>query len=217
TVETTGRASLETCVYIANAFRIELADVTRLREGDAADGSSTPTTEGVVEYLQRFRETLGARLAPLVELRARNREGSLTKALEDAVLAGRNVTVTGPTGTGKTHAVLHAALRLCSRPMISIVANARHFDGTLRTFVEGAVEPFTLLSFEALVAAARVAGTPVALIVDGFNECPAALQEKLIDGVQAILLRFPGIRLITTAQVAPPAPPSVRGDTIEVT
>jgi len=214
-LETTGHASLETCKYIANAFTIELGGLTALREAPSDDASPVPATEGVSEYLQRFRETFGIRLGPLVELRALGREASLTQNLEDALLSGRNATVLGRAGTGKSHAVLHVALRLCSKSRLPIVAQARHFGGDIKQFLENAVSPFTLLSFDTLAATARAAGVPLVLVLDGFNEA-RTLQEPLVDGLQALLLRFPNIGVVTTSQSAPPLPPSISGDTIEV-
>jgi transcriptional regulator with XRE-family HTH domain len=215
-VEPTGRSSLETCKYLANAFGIDLGKLTRLRDVDTEDSSAVSTTEGISEYLNRLRDTLGARLAPLVELRALDKDSSLTQTVEKALSAGRNALVLGPSGSGKSHAVFHVALRLCSGPMVPIVAQAGHFRGDFSQMIESAVSPYTLCSFDGLRAAAQPVGKSLVLILDGFNECTPSLCQDLVDGIQALLLRVPTLRLVITAQSGPSLPPAIRGDRIEV-
>jgi transcriptional regulator with XRE-family HTH domain len=215
-LETTGQAGLETCTYLANALDIEVAELTALRDLKSDSAPPVPINEGVSEYLGRFQKTIEAQLVPWVELRAIGGEPNLTQNIEEVLLAGRNAAVLGPAGAGKSHAVLRVAARLCSRRAVPILTRAGLFRGVIDEFLEKAVSPFTLLPFEDLVAAAAGATIPVVLVVDGFNEPPPSLQEALANGIQALLLRFPSIRLVITSQNPPPMVTSERAETIEV-
>lgn len=156
--------------------------------------------EALADYRARFATSMASGLDACVSLHMEV-DGQITESrLEGLFLAGRAVTVTGPSGYGKSHMARHAAVAAAHAGQAPIWAHCGDYQrGRLDVLLSRAVAPFTTESAVALLHRAADAGTPVILVLDGINECPADLRGPLVDEVAALLLRFP-IGLCVTSQ-----------------
>ena len=131
-------------------------------------------------------------------------DGSPLNAIVAAAAAGGTVTVTGPSGGGKSHAARHAALALAGRGQLPIwVRCSEYAKGRFSVLLARATAPYTVDQPLDLIRRASDAGAVPVLILDGLNECPAGLARELLEQLAAARLRVPCGVVITSAAEVP--------------
>lgn len=161
----------------------------------------------VDDYRRRFTASLRLDLHELVPVTARvdgAAEASALNAIVSAAEAGRMVTVTGPSGGGKSHAARHAALALAGRDRLPIwVRCSEYARGRFSVLLARATAPYTVDQPLELIRRGWDAGAAPVLILDGLNECPAGLAGELLEQLAAARLRVPCGVVITSADEVP--------------
>ncbi|MET9462136.1 hypothetical protein ABZY05_45200 [Streptomyces canus] len=119
-------------------------------------------------------------LVPLVLEDVDGREQVSTAELAAWLRPGRHVHVVGASGTGKSHTLTHAAIGLIRRGWLAILLRAGVYEGRLEDSLDECLAPFSQRDAQSLVEAAQLQQMPIVLLVDAVKECPARLQERLV-------------------------------------
>jgi Nuclease-related domain len=168
----------------------------------------------VDDYRRRFTASLRLNLHELVPGTALvdgAAEASALNAIVSAAEAGRTVTLTGPSGGGKSHTARHAALTLAGRGRLPIwVRCSEYAQGRFSVLLARATAPYTVDQPLELIRRGWDAGAAPVLILDGLNECPAGLAGELLEQLAAASLRVPcGVVITSAGKVPLPDPGNV--------
>jgi hypothetical protein len=158
------------------------------------------------DYSRRFKEFYGSRLHELVPLPLHLGATTVSSTqLVGMLQQARHVQLVGPSGCGKSHLAKHTALAMQTGDFVAVIVEAGMYEGRLLPLLNRSVGRFSTKSADELQRAAAINGQTVLLVVDGFNECPAPLRERLLGDLSAFCLRTPALTLITSqAEVALP-------------
>jgi hypothetical protein len=118
--------------------------------------------------------------------------------LFDILSASRHLHLVGPSGSGKSHLAKHTVLDLPRGIWLPIFIEAGMYEGRLSALLNRSVARFVTRTVEELIRAASINGQTVLLAVDGFNECPQPLQERLLGDISAFCRRTSAATLITS-------------------
>jgi hypothetical protein len=169
----------------------------------------------VDDYRHRFRASMQLNLHDLVPVTAMvdgTAAGSPLNAIVTAAGAGGTVTVTGPSGGGKSHAARHAALALAGQGRLPIwVRCSEYAKGRFSVLLARATAPYTVDQPLGLLRRAWDAGAAPVFILDGLNECPAGSARDLLKQLAAARLRVPsGVIITSSAEVPLPDTGNIR-------
>jgi energy-coupling factor transporter ATP-binding protein EcfA2 len=188
----------------------QLADAMTGRQELAA----STVQQLVRDYARRFKEFYGSRLHELVPLSLDLGHTSMSSTQLAGILQEvRHVQIVGPSGCGKSHLAKHTALAMQDSDLVAVLVEAGMYEGRLSPLLNRSVGRFTTRTAEELLQAAAINGQAVLLVVDGLNECPDPLQERLLGDLSAFCLRTPTLTLITS-QAAVSLPEALAGKTI---
>lgn len=119
--------------------------------------------------------------------------------IEVALLRERaNLLIRGPSGCGKTLLSLCLANRVVARGIVPVLVDCKSFDGQLATSLDREAALLDLQSAAALIAAARRMSRPIAVFVDGYNECQEASRVQLTRALRAASVRYNTLIVITS-------------------
>ncbi|MDF5904318.1 hypothetical protein P4152_20810 [Pseudomonas aeruginosa] len=104
--------------------------------------------------------------------------------------ARTDLLIQGPSGCGKSLLSVVLANRLCAKDVIPIIVEGKLFEGQLGPALDREAALLDVLSAKKLLAAVRTLSRPIAIIVDGYNECPSDLRFKLIRALRAASIRY---------------------------
>ncbi len=170
----------------------------------------------VSEYISRLRDFHGRRLHELVTVTLNMGETTIhSEQLVDRLAQSRSIQLVGPSGSGKSHLVKHLMLAAISQGSLPILVSAGMYDGRLSPLLNRSVAPFATHTASELLNAAALAGNGTVVIIDGYNECPAQLQERLLQDINAFFLRVPAV-LLLTSQAALILPETIDGQIVQV-
>ncbi|MFF4308440.1 hypothetical protein [Streptomyces sp. NPDC001601] len=152
------------------------------------DSSGVVSGRVLDDYLAQLGSYLSGDLHELIALTLEGQDGS--QGLSSVEFAARlqpggHVQVAGGSGTGKSHTLTHAALRLAQTGWLPILLRAGVYEGRLEDSLDESVAPFTSQTTDSLVQAARAARLPVVLLMDAINECPGQFQDRLMQQVSS--------------------------------
>ncbi len=180
---------------------------------DLEDPSLTEATEALRLYSDRFKDYYEKRLGPFVATTVKSNTGLAVKGdIFDLLVRIRNSQLIGPSGIGKTHLALHIAKRSTINNQVVVMASAKNYQGNLSAFLDRCIAHLHPGTFCNLVKHCEKARKPLALILDGFNECPANLHDDLLQQLQALSLRNPIPLLITSQEPIHRLPKHLSGD-----
>lgn len=173
----------------------------------------------VDDYRRRFMASLQLNLHELVPVTALvdgRMEGSPLNAIVAAAEAGRTVSVTGPSGGGKSHAARHAVLTLARHGQLPIwVRCSEYAEGRFSVLLARATAPYAVDRPLELIRRAWDVGAAPILVLDGLNECPAGLADELLEQLAAARLRVPcGVIITSIGEI--PLPPTVNVSRVEL-
>ncbi|MBA8909912.1 nuclease-related domain-containing protein [Aminobacter ciceronei] len=170
----------------------------------------------IAAYIKRLRELVRRDLGPYVQLPLQSTDGSMTLSdLAGSLRDGRNLLVSGPSGSGKSHLLAHLSLLLDESAYVPIPLRAAEFQGKLGLLLAETTAASTLLSPVQLLGTCAKTGKVPVLIVDAINECPADLRDKLIRSLQALRLRHL-CPVILSSQQPLPLPPILAGSEVQM-
>ena len=112
---------------------------------------------------------------------------------------GEDLLILGPSGCGKTLLAKKIAIHCLGQGNVPILLQAKYFAGKLGESIEREAVMLGAPSATGLIRAARATGSPLLLVLDGYNECPVAEQLVLTRSLAAAVRRF-GARLVVSAQ-----------------
>lgn len=143
-------------------------------------------------YLNEFTATYATAVAPYkpdtYDVRGRQRTAV---ELEKLLLEEReNLLLQGPSGCGKSLLSLWLGHRLATAEVVPVLLECRTFDGHLGAALDRETALLGARSGSALLSAARTLSRPLAIIVDGYNECPAELRLGLTRALRAASVRY---------------------------
>jgi len=118
-------------------------------------------------------------------------------------VTGESVLIVGPSGCGKSMLGRHIALSLLESGTIPIFVEAKYFQKELGPVLSAEIALLGCSSIGGLLSACSTYGTSIAIILDGFNECPPSLRQRLYRCLNAMALRYQ-VNLIVTSQTAFP-------------
>ena len=169
----------------------------------------------VADYRRRFTAGQHPGLHELISVAGRvdgTIDGIPLDAIVGAAEAGGTVTVTGPSGGGKTHVARHAALTLTGRGQLPIwVRCSEYAQDRFSVLLARATAPYAVEQPLELIRRASDAGAAPVLILDGLNELPAGLAHELLEKLRALRLRVPcGVVITSADQVSLPDAGDIR-------
>lgn len=106
--------------------------------------------------------------------------------------------IRGPSGCGKTLLSLCLANRIIASGIVPIVVDCKSFDGQLATSLDREATLLDMQSAAALIAATRRMSRPIAVFVDGYNECQEATRVQLARALRAASVRYNAMIVITS-------------------
>ncbi|HFD3767542.1 TPA: hypothetical protein ACF3UW_003073 [Pseudomonas aeruginosa] len=174
----------------AFAVRHSLEQVFDL--ASAMDPRSLDAQRTLARYIAAFTATYGSTAA---EYKADfyDVDGELVGLpfLEHLMLQTRvDLLIQGPSGCGKSLLSLVLANRLCTKDVIPVIVEGKLFEGQLGLALDREASLLDVPSAKKLLAAARTLSRPVAIIVDGYNECPSGQRFKLIRALRAASIKY---------------------------
>lgn len=161
------------------------------------------TREDDLNELAAYRSGIGmeltAGLHDLVPLRLLDagqvaeiaHEGTCTpvdasRTLDECLAAAASVTVTGSSGSGKTHLVRHAVARRIGIDAVPVWLSCRDYEGdTFSVAMAKAAARFSTRQWSDLFLRARRQGLVPIIVLDGLGECSPDQQRRLLDGARA--------------------------------
>lgn len=126
-------------------------------------------------------------------------EFDASRVADYATQEGEDLLILGPSGCGKTLLAKTIAIHCLGQGHVPILLQAKYFAGRLGESFEREAVMLGAPSATTLIRAARATGSPLVLVLDGYNECPAAEQLVLTRSLAAAARRFDA-RLVLTAQ-----------------
>jgi DNA replication protein DnaC len=171
--------------------------------------------EAIDGYAERFcdffwRQRVGG-LVPLT-LKDENHTYKTADLLE-IFSKGRHYQIIGPSGSGKTELALHIALRSLTNNIVPIFIQVKHYTGDLSQLLDLSVSYLHPSEFKNLLQGCKALNKRIALIIDGFNECGQELRDRLLQDLQAFILKEP-IPVLITSQVHLQLPQHLRGEVL---
>ncbi|WP_321906323.1 NACHT domain-containing protein [Burkholderia cenocepacia] len=122
--------------------------------------------------------------------------------LERLLLQSRKgLLIQGPSGCGKSLLSLVLANRLCIEGVVPVVVEGKAFEGQFGSTLDREATLLDVKSASKLLAAARMLSRPVAVIVDGYNECPPDQRFRLTRTLRAASAKFDAA-IIVSSQIA---------------
>jgi hypothetical protein len=173
------------------AFAMHLGLLRSEEESETVPPDLKAAQRAIDDYHQRFKRTISHDLPPLVRTTIQRDGTSVDLAtIEDSILSGRHIQLVGKSGSGKSLLVKHLMLKTLEKGRTSLFISARDYSGKLSTLIDRSIahlHPDTCIHF---LRSAERCSTPLALVVDGFNECPAKQRESLVKDIEAFCLRW---------------------------
>ncbi|WP_406698416.1 nuclease-related domain-containing protein [Singulisphaera sp. Ch08] len=197
--------------WIAFAMHLNL---TRIDEADERLPLEAKEARRVVsEYANRFESYIAKELPPLIPTNIRQTDGTtvLSSTITDNLLRGTHIQLIGSSGLGKSLLAKHMAIASLRGGRIPVVASAIDYEGKLSTLLDRSIahlHPDTALH---LLNAINRNGSPLALVIDGVNECPRRWRKDLLKDLQAFYLRW-RVPILITAQESPELTECLTGD-----
>ncbi|WP_432973583.1 NERD domain-containing protein [Dactylosporangium sp. CA-233914] len=156
------------------------------------------------DYCRRFLAARSQNLPPLVPLPALSGQVAVANPLEflmEAVATQRTVVFVGPSGAGKSHAARHAAVAVAEAGGVPLWVRCGEYQrGRFSHALSRAVAPFTTEACIPLLRRVADTGSAAVVILDGLNECAPADRGELIEGLNALHLRWPMATIITSTE-----------------
>lgn len=178
--ETSGNP--DTRFKLAAAFEVSTMALSAARPTGRRDQSSVATVD---EYRRNLIRSVTPRIEPNVVLSTTDGDN-----LVDMILAphqGRPVYVWGPSGIGKSHAMLAAAKRGAEEGQVPVFARGILFRGAFEEWLTAATAATAAVDFEELRLGAENANARLVVYVDAINEIPPRLVDPMMDGIQGLL------------------------------
>ncbi|MGA2830820.1 MAG: hypothetical protein ABSF03_32445, partial [Streptosporangiaceae bacterium] len=109
----------------------------------------------------------------------------------------------------------HLLVGIPDGPLVPVLIEGTMYEGRLSPLLDRAVAAFTTASPRDLQLAAAIGGQAILLVVDGFNECPPALHERLLRDLSSYCRRSQAVTLITS-QVPVTMPANLSGTVLRL-
>lgn len=165
----------------------------------AFDESLVQSATMLEEYRSAFTSFYGPRALDFVPFSCAIGESDTdTKNLETRVAERGDLLVVGPSGCGKSMLAKLIGVKCAAAGHIPILVEAIHFAGSFEDLLNQEAALLNAPSISALFSASRRCGAPIVVILDGFNECPQSLRDRLARCLRAIALRSRVSLLITS-------------------
>ncbi|MEV6247702.1 restriction endonuclease [Streptomyces sp. NPDC051742] len=190
-----------------------------LSNQESPDRSDVADAGLLEDYLEQLGAYLSSDLPGLVPMTLKEQDGP--EQVSSADLAtwlrpGRHMQVAGGPGTGKSHILSHTTLGLAQAGWLPILMRAGIYEGRLQDTLEECVAPFSRPGLQALLQAAQLQKVPIVLLVDGINECPAQLQERLVHQISS-WSRVLEATVLSSSQEFVRVPEALRGARLKTT
>jgi len=177
--------------------------------------AATIAPELASTYWQRFGDFYRRDLHELVPLPLTySGQAIAPSGLPDLLPAHQHLQLVGRSGVGKSHLAKHTVLGLLPGAWLPLFVEAGMYEGRLSALLNRSVARFLTRSAEDLIRAASINGQRVLLVVDGFNECPQPLRERLVGDLSAFCRRTSAATLIT-GQAPVPVSDALQGALVE--
>ena len=156
--------------------------------------------ERIADYRRRVRPKLADGLSTFVDLGVADDSGGDWSAdgISRVVVGRRVVAVVGPSGSGKSLLAQYLATSHCDDGRLVIWIQASDYENRFSVLIARAMAPYSVERWDRLVGAAQEFGIAVTVVLDGLNECPTDERSKLLEQLQAFMLRHPGSVLMTS-------------------
>ena len=166
----------------------------------ASDTRLLDAEQSLLRYTSAFAATYGPIAARyLSDIYDQDGQAYELGDIEVALLRERSdLLIRGPSGCGKTLLSLCLANRVVARGIVPVLVDCKSFDGQLATSLDREAALLDLRSAAALIAAARHMSRPIAVFVDGYNECQEASRAQLIRALRAASVRYNALIVITS-------------------
>lgn len=197
-------------------FAMELGLVREEEFSEPAPDSEASRRELVESYIERFRDYYRPMVVDLVPTTIdANDEKKKSGEYTDFFATGRHAQVIGLSGSGKTILVQTMALKAIEKGRVPVVARAIDYKGRLSNLLDRSVAHLCPRTSNEVINAVRKMGKPLTLVIDGYNECPVQLQQRLVQDLQAAYLRWE-MPIVITTQEQISLPNNLTGDTLHL-
>ena len=179
-----------------------LIRMLRLTNATEPTQRTLPTSEAqdrVSDYVRWFKDFYSRGLHELVPLPLIADEARLSFSEFAATLQQKkHVQLVGPSGSGKSHLARHVLNDLSDTLVVPILIEGTMYEGRLYPLLDRSVGPFMTGGAKDLLLAAAINGQTILVVIDGYNECPPSLQERLLRDLSSFYRRTKSLTLITS-------------------
>jgi hypothetical protein len=182
-------------------FAMHLQLVKQTDPSENMEPKLAAAQKAVAEYQLRFKSFYSTDLPTLVGTSVQIGEQHVNSSqLLSYLSTGRHASLLGSSGAGKSLLAKHMMLDAIDHGWVPIILRAQTFDGKLVTLLDRSVAHLHPRTAGNLLTAAKKAGAPLVLVVDGYNECPDSLKGALLETLQAFYLRWATPVLVTSQE-----------------
>jgi hypothetical protein len=195
-------------------FAEDFLDLQTISLDEAINPRVYTAHASVNSYLQRLRDFFGHDLAPLAETTAESVRGRL---LIDRLAESRHQILVGPSGSCKSFHLCHLVVSLAKdgKEVPILVDPKGYAGGEFSRLLQQSISPYTEVNFKELIGDISACGLRPVLVVDAVNESPEVFRPKLIEKLQAFVLRFQA-RLVISNQTHLELPPEIQSSEIPI-
>ncbi|WP_192553327.1 NERD domain-containing protein [Pseudomonas sp. IzPS59] len=179
----------------------EMHGLQRITNAESAfDTHLLDAERSLHRYTSAFAATYGPMAARYVsDIYDQDGQGCELGDIEVALLRERSdLLIRGPSGCGKTLLSLCIANRVVAGGIVPVLIDCKSFNGQLAASLDSEAALLDLRSAAALIAAARRMSRPIAVFVDGYNECQETSRVQLTRALRAASVKYNALIVITS-------------------
>lgn len=156
-------------------------------------------TETLSRYESEFLKTYSNESKKLVHFNCYvNEEVVYSKKVIEYGSSGKDLLIIGPSGCAKSMLAREIGAQSFEKGQVPIIIEAKYFNKDFGNLLNQEVCLLNVSSFGQLVSTCKSLNKRLAIIIDGFNECPHAFRHRLYRCIRATSFRYRTVIILTS-------------------
>ncbi|WP_338648533.1 SMEK domain-containing protein [Flavobacterium sp. KS-LB2] len=124
-----------------------------------------------------------------------------TNVLFEELFDEKGAVIIGESGCGKSFMAIAWAMSLCSKGVLPVVLKLNYSDLSLSCLIEQEVWKYGFVCVLSFIKACQSTNKKILLVLDGLNECPLEVSERLISELKEFSSKYKILFIVTTQQL----------------